>query len=589
MNRIAIMDMSLANMIAAGEVVERPSSVVKELVENAIDAHATLITIEINNIGLDSIIVTDNGSGMTLDDLKLSFLRHATSKVFKKDDLNHIETLGFRGEALPSIASVAKLTIQSRTENSDGYFIHVENSKLVDEGSIAMNQGTKVIVKELFYNTPARFKYIRSEIAEKNAVIEVFEKLALSHPYIQFKLIIDQKEYKKTLGNGSVKALVEYVYGKNMSLSMKELHTQIGKIKIDAYLLDPKFSKTKRNDVNIFINSRYVKNYTISQAVIEGYNSFLMTNKYPITLVYLSIDPTLVDVNVHPQKMEVKLANELMLAYALTPQIKEALEEGALPIRETIKEVKKEIFKVEKQDIFTFEEVKVTPKEEVTYIEKKDLTNESIDFTEELLIEEVKEEVEVVRTNEPKIPSFDYIGTFRGTYLLFQNETGLFMIDQHAAAERIRYEYYIDKVGELKADYYELLVPHQLFLSLKDVELVNHFEDLLKNIGFIIKNDKLYAHPTWLHESEIEKAVESIIEQLNDYQDVDLKKLRNQLAKDISCKGAIMANHQLSMQEIDKLIDNLRKCNNPYTCPHGRPVLIKLSNYDVEKMFKRIV
>lgn len=584
MSKIAIMDMSLANMIAAGEVVERPSSVVKELVENAIDAQATIITIEVNNIGLQSITVTDNGSGMSLEDLKLSYLRHATSKVFKKDDLNHIATLGFRGEALPSIASVAKLTIQSRMANQDGYFIHVENSKLVTEGSIAMNQGTKVTVNELFYNTPARFKYIRSEITEKNAIIEVFEKLALSHPNIQFKLIIDEKEYKKTLGNGSIKALIEYVYGKNMSESLKELHTTIGKIKIDAYLLDPKFSKSKRTDVNIFINSRYVKNYTISQAIIEGYNSFLMTNKYPITLVYLSIDPTLVDVNVHPQKMEVKLANELMLAYALTPEVKKALESGMLPIRETIKEVKKEIFKVEKQDIFTFE-----PKEVIkeTIILEENIESNYIEKPK--VVEEIVHEVIEEQTFIEKIPSFDYIGTFRGTYLLFQNETGLFMIDQHAAAERIRYEYYIDQVANLSSDFYELLVPHQLLLTLKDQELISYYKDLLRSYGFIINQDKLHAHPTWLKEDEIEKAFDAILEQLNDYQEIDLKKLRNQLAKDISCKGAIKANHQLSMSEIDKLINDLRGCKNPYTCPHGRPVLIKLSNYDIEKMFKRIV
>lgn len=583
MQKIAIMDMALANLIAAGEVVERPSSVVKELMENAIDANSTIITVEINNMGLQSIIVTDNGTGMSVDDLRLSFLRHATSKVNKKDDLNQISTLGFRGEALPSIAAVAKLNIQSRMKDTDGYLIQIENSKIINETSIAMNQGTKVSVNELFYNTPARFKYIRSEISEKNAIYEVFEKIALSHPNIQFKLIMDGKEYKKTLGNGSIHALIEYIYGKNTTEGMKILNTSIGKINIEAYLLDPKFSKSKRNDVNLFINSRYVKNYAISQSIIEGYNSFLMTNKYPICLIYLTIDPSLVDVNVHPQKMEVKLANEVMFAYALTPKIKETLEQGILPIRETIKEVKKEIFKVEKQDIFQssmIEEPIFSPSEHSVFIEPKEIIktqlNEKIETNS---YEEVEE----------KIPYFEYIGTFRGTYLLFQNETGLYLIDQHAAAERVRYEYYINEVANINHEYFELLIPHQLLITNSDYQTLYAYHDLLKNYGFNFKNEKLVSHPAWLKLTEVDDAIKAIIDQLNDFGDIDLKRLRNMLAKDMSCKGAIKANHQLSVLEIDKLMNDLRKCMNPYTCPHGRPVLIKLSNYDVEKMFKRIV
>lgn len=341
MHDITIMDMALANTIAAGEVVERPASVVKELIENSIDAGAKQIIVEVNQMGLESIIVTDDGFGMSKLNLSKAVLRHATSKIFKISDLNQISTLGFRGEALPSIASVSKLEIMSRVRGSDGYQISVVNSKQSEIGHASLNPGTKVIVRELFYNTPARFKYIKSEYAEKNAITDVVFKQALSHPNISFQLIMDGKLIKKTLGNGSIPELIDTIYGKNMSDGLKSLSHEMGKIKIKGYLLDPKFVRSKRNDISIFINHRFVKNYALTQSVIEGYHTYIMTQKYPIALIYMDIDPSLVDVNVHPQKMEVKLANEKMISFSLTPIIKNTLESGRIPIRETIQEVKK--------------------------------------------------------------------------------------------------------------------------------------------------------------------------------------------------------------------------------------------------------
>jgi DNA mismatch repair protein MutL len=568
MKNIAIMDMVLANTIAAGEVVERPASVVKELVENAIDAEAKNITIEVNNMGLESIIVTDDGFGMSKENLHKAFLRHATSKIFKLSDLNDIRSLGFRGEALPSILSVSKIEIMSRTKDSDGYYLKLMDSKVVDEGVAVLNQGTKIIVKELFYNTPARFKYMKSEYAEKNAVNEIFDKLTLSHPDISFKLFMDNKLIKSTLGNGQMPQLIEAIYGKNITLGMKTLHTFIGKIKVDAYLMDPKYVRSKRNDINLFINQRYIRNYAISQSIIEGYQTFLMTNKYPLVLLYLTLDPSLVDVNVHPQKMEAKLANERMFAYQLAPEIKNALESGLMPIRETITEVRKDLFKPAIMDIFEL------AKNEDVVLTKA--------FNEEKIVYDNIETIE-------KLPFFEYIGTLSGTYLLYQNDTGLFMMDQHAAAERIRYEYYENKAGKLLGDYYELIVPKSLFITEQDAHVLNQYNKLLSEIGFEFKDMNIIKHPTWLRDEELDTAVLSLIDQLNKDGQVDLKTLRNKLAKDIACKGAIKANKQLSIAEIQKLENDLRQCMNPYTCPHGRPVLIKLSNYDIEKMFKRIV
>lgn len=561
MSKIIVMDMSLANLIAAGEVVERPSSVIKELVENALDAKANHITIEIEQAGLKRIVVTDNGTGMDQADIKLAFLRHATSKVYKKQDLTQIQTLGFRGEALPSIASVAKIKLSSRMKDQDGYFVLYVDNKLDNEGLIAMNVGTKVEVEDLFFNTPARFKYLRSEYAEKHAITDLVDKLCLSHPNVAFRLIIDGKQTRQTLGQGSIQALVEEIYGKQAILGMKHMKTSIAKIEVDAYLVNPSFVRSKRSDVNIFINHRFIRNYAISQSIIDGYSSYLMTQKYPIALVYITIDPSLIDVNVHPQKMEVKLANEMMFAYALTPLIKATLDEGKFPIKETLKEIHKEINEPVIQNLFEIEPLK----------------NEEVNTLQE--------------TSMPilKLPIMEYIGTLNGTYLLFQNHEGLFLMDQHAAAERIRYEYYAEKVGSLNSNRFELLIPKGLLISKLDGELLNQFSDALKDIGFIVENGFLHAHPVWLRENEIDVAIESIVNQLHDYQTIDLKRLRNQLAKDISCKGAIKANHQLSRKEIEALVDDLKTCANPYTCPHGRPVMIKLTTYDIEKMFKRIV
>ena len=561
MSKIIVMDMSLANLIAAGEVVERPASVVKELVENALDAKANQITIEIEQAGLKKIVVTDNGTGMDQGDIKLAFLRHATSKVYKKQDLTQIQTLGFRGEALPSIASVSKIKLSSRMKDQDGYFVLYADNKLENEGLISMNVGTKVEVEDLFFNTPARFKYLRSEYAERHAITDLVDKLCLSHPFVAFKLIVDGKQIRQTLGQGSIHALVEEIYGKQATSGMKHLKTSIAKIDVDAYLVNPSFVRSKRSDVNIFINHRFIKNYAISQSVIDGYSSYLMTQKYPIALVYISIDPSLIDVNVHPQKMEVKLANEMMFAYALTPEIKATLDEGKFPIKETLKEIYKEVSEPVIQSLFEIE-----PE-----------MNESVDILQE------------VATPTLKLPMMEYIGTLNGTYLLFQNHEGLFLMDQHAAAERIRYEYYAQKVGELNSNRFELLIPKALLISKLDGELLNQFHIALKDIGFVIENGFLHAHPVWLREDEIDVAIESIVNQLHDYQTIDLKRLRNQLAKDISCKGAIKANHQLSRKEIDALVDDLKACANPYTCPHGRPVMIKLTTYEIEKMFKRIV
>ncbi|CCV64297.1 DNA mismatch repair protein MutL [Alteracholeplasma palmae J233] len=593
MPKISILDATLSNMIAAGEVVERPSSVIKELVENALDAFANQIIIEVQNMGLHTIKVTDNGIGMSKEDAKLAFLRHATSKIKNKNDLSMIKTLGFRGEALPSIASVAKVKLETKTEDSEGYFVVFNGNELITEGTAVINQGTAVTVNDLFYNTPARFKYLKSEIAEKNAIIELFDKLALSYPSVQFILKIDDKEVKRTIGNGHVLTTMETIYGNQVTKNNFTFELEYQKINVKGYLMNPYNSRSRKKDINLFINQRYVKNYALTQAVVDGYHSFMMVNKYPIASIYITIDPSLVDVNVHPQKTEVKLINEQLLKFQIEQKIKETLISKPVELKE-IKRDKEEVFSYKKENLFT-EKVVEHPqyiKEESTFFfkPKEEVKKEEPFFSKkETLSNHPEVEIQEEAIKRTKLPDFDYIGTFSGTYLMFQNQDGLYLMDQHAAAERIRYEKYYKKLSEPRKEVKQLLLARPVLLPENDLAKIELYEKQLSEYGFLFSNQKIIGLPIWLDEDAIEETLETLLTMLSEDGKIEIIKLRDQLAKDMSCKGAIKANHQLSIHEINEIMKNLKECDNPYTCPHGRPVFIHFTHYEIEKMFKRIV
>lgn len=553
MTKILKMDERLANMIAAGEVVERPSSIVKELVENAIDADANVIRIEIFDVGMTKIQVTDNGSGMNLEDALLAFERHATSKIKTEYDLSRIHTLGFRGEALAAIQAVAKVTLKTKTETDDGVQVIYHGGHFINHEKATLNRGTIVIVEDLFYNTPARFKYIKSEQAEKNQIIDIFDRLALANPAVRFQLWIDGKLTKETFGQNDFQQLIDQIYGTSFAKDLITFKERMQNIDIEGYLVSPKISRTRKKDISLFVNQRYIRNYRLTQAVIDGYHSFLMVNKYPIAVIHLTIDPQLLDVNVHPQKLEIKLMNESLLAFQIEQEIKRALEQKTHAIPERF------------QDIYH-------PKEEQYVVQQ-------------FLFESEAESPET----SPKIPDLEFIGIFSGTYLLFQNEKGLYFIDQHAAEERIRYEYYYEKLGQPQKSQRHLLIPYHPELTKMDWLIIHKHEEQLKEYQFAFKNEQLVGCPVWLRETEIDIALQDIVEQLSETNTVDLAKLRDALAKDISCKSSIRANHRISPLEIQQLVKDLRACKNPYTCPHGRPTIIKLSHYDVERMFKRVV
>jgi DNA mismatch repair protein MutL len=559
MSVIRKMDNRLANMIAAGEVVDRPSSIVKELIENAIDAHATSIDIEIYDVGMKKILVSDNGSGMDFSDAHLAFERHATSKINSEKDLNHIYTLGFRGEALAAIAAVSKVSLKTKMKDSNAIEVIYHGGHFVKDNETSLNTGTIITVEDLFYNTPARFKYIKSETAERYAIIDIFDRLALANPKVRFKLFVDEKLVKQTYGNDDFNQLIDQIYGSKITNDMIKFNHKFQNIEIKGFLISPKISRSRKKDISIFVNHRYIKNYKLIQAVVDGYHSFLMTGKYPIALIHLSMDPQLLDVNVHPQKYEVKFVNELILAFQIEHYIRQALEKKTHTISDRYQEIKK--VPQETYEVF------------------------HLDF-EEVIEENKNDDYE---KHEPKIPSFDYIGIFAGTYLLFQNHEGLFLVDQHAAQERIRYEHYFEKLGNPNSQIRQLLIAQELHVTSSDLEVINQYIDQFKKYQFIIENNKIIGLPTWLREQEIDKAIEEMISQLSEKESIDLKILRDHLAKDISCKGSIKANHYINKQEVDILMSDLRLCKNPYYCPHGRPTIIKLTHYDVERMFKRVV
>ena len=556
------MDSRLANMIAAGEVVDRPASVIKELIENAIDAKSTQISVEVFDMGMSKMVVTDNGVGMDKVDAHMAFSRHATSKIKDEYDLSHIKTLGFRGEALAAISSVSKVTLKTRQENSDGFMVIYEGGHFVSDGAATLNKGTSVEVENLFFNTPARFKYIKSDLAEKNMIIDIFDRLALAHPEIRFSLMMDGKKLKETYGNRDFHQLIDRIYGSKMTEGMITFKETVQKIHLEGYLLSPSISRSRKKDISIFVNGRYIKNYALVQAVIDGYHSHMMVGKYPIALIHIEIDPSLLDCNVHPQKYEVKFVNEMILAYHIEGYVKQALEMSRHEIPETIKEVVKDIDK----EVFT---------------------------PLQMTFEEVREELHVLEEEKHtthKLPDMEYIGTFSGTYLLFQNEDGMYLVDQHAAAERVRYEYYMKALQHPAKAKKMMLVGLKLKLTDLDFSVIKKHRGDFELFGFTFNDDfELIEIPTWLLDDEIEIAVEAMVSMLEDHGKIELLKLRDALAKDISCKGAIKANKALSLKEVEHLMKMLQVSLNPYHCPHGRPTIIKLSHYDIERMFKRVV
>lgn len=593
MGKIIQLEDSLSNLIAAGEVVENMASVVKELVENAIDANSMDIRIDLLESGLNEIKVTDDGDGMSLEDMKMSVKRHATSKIKTSHDLFHIGTLGFRGEAIPSIASVSHLEIIS-SEGEIGHRIFLLKGELKEEGEYAPRKGTVVSVKYLFYNTPARLKHLKATNTELSFIVDYINKMSLSHPEIGFTLTNNNRQLFKSPGSSDYLKVLSNIYSLDIIKNMVYFENENQYFKISGYLTKPMFTRSSRNHVTLIANRRMIKNNKIINAVTEGYRTYLPVGKYPIVFLKIDLDPLLIDVNIHPQKLEVKFTEERMLLSLIRNTITEKLRTLML-----IPEMKEKVVETE----YKYEKLNLN----TTIEEKPNLVKE--DFVNYIsnLVEKKKEELEVPLTEKyhdpikeiitpksDKLPELEYIGQYLGTYLLTQNEEGLYIIDQHAAAERIRYENYYKRMSSVDVETYELLVPITLDLSNREVIALRDNLDTLKPLGLtLIPNNyngvDITHVPTWFIQNYEKDYAEEMVKYVLEGKDVTIGDVRDSLAKNLSCKHSIKANKFINKNEIEKLLHDLSLCENPYTCPHGRPVIIKFTVADIEKMFKRIM
>ena len=584
MSRIKLMDEILANKIAAGEVIEKCVSIVKELVENSIDAKSSKIKIELLSSGVEEIKVIDDGIGMDESDALLAFQRHATSKLLSEDDLFKISSLGFRGEALPSIASVSEVSLKTSTGNV-GTHILIKGGKLITNEKSDSRCGTEIIVRKLFYNTPARLKHLGSLYAELANIVDYVNRIALSYPNISFTLINDSKEILHTDGSGNLLKVINNIYGINITKKMIEINNTDGEYEIYGYISMPEVTKGNRNHIITIVNGRVVKNSEINRCINDSYHTYKPDDKYPIVVLNIKVDTSLTDVNIHPTKQDIKFSKLEELKELIDSTIKENLNKIRLiPKIEATDEIPLTNTFV-KDNIYSEDTIKIDDKptyEEVTLdlSIKEDTNNYDNNYKEKISID------------KPKVPMMYPVGLVKGTYIICQNEEGMYLIDQHAANERVNYEYYLYAINN-KEDIIEMLVPINIELPTNEYIILKENLDLLRSMQFEIEEFGINtfiirSHPTWLplgyEESAIRKIIDLIVIKEKDF---DKYKFNDRVAMTVACKASIKANDNISIDEMTTLINRLRNCNNPYTCPHGRPTIIFYSNYELEKLFKR--
>ncbi|WP_226618993.1 DNA mismatch repair endonuclease MutL [Cytobacillus firmus] len=640
MGKIIQLDDSLSNKIAAGEVVERPASVVKELMENSIDAGSTIIEIEVEEAGLAKIRIIDNGDGIEEDDVLNAFHRHATSKIKDENDLFRIRTLGFRGEALPSIASVSRIEMKTSTGDA-GTRVVIEGGKVDVMEKAPGRKGTDLTVTDLFFNTPARLKYMKTIHTELGNITDVVNRLALAHPEVAIRLIHNERKLLQTNGNGDVRQVLAAIYGINIVKKMVRIEASSLDFKISGYAALPEITRASRNYISTMINGRFIKNYSLAKAIQEGYHTLLPIGRYPIVLLNIDMDPLLVDVNVHPSKMEVRLSKEHELNELVSGALKAAFKKEELipsgftqpkslkpkseqtalnldhlpeqreQVSSFVRETREEAVR-QNSDRAVLQSSQ-SPPAEPQAAKTPDLQDApSMDFSpssEELpqadphifQSEEPRAAgmeqffAETATVEEPsRVPQLYPIGQMHGTYIFAQNDRGLYIIDQHAAQERIKYEYFREKVGQVESELQEMLIPLTFEYSTDDYIKIDEYKGELEKVGVFLEQFGhnsfiVRSHPQWLPKGEEQEIIEDMIEQLLAMKRVDIKKLREEAAIMMSCKASIKANHHLRNDEIQALLDELRRSSDPFTCPHGRPIIIHYSTYEMEKMFKRVM
>ena len=590
MSRIKVMDELLSNKIAAGEVVEKVVSIVKELVENSIDAKATMIKVDLKEAGLREITVTDNGIGMDKNDAQLAFQRHATSKLYTDDDLFNINSLGFRGEALPSIAAVSDVVLKT-CQDDVGTQIHIKGGKILENKPSEGRIGTQITVTNLFYNTPARLKHLSSPYAELAGVTEYVNKMALSYPKVKFILTNDEKELLNTDGSGNLLKVIKSIYGLDIAKKMLPIEISNDDYEVSGYISLPEVNRSSRNHMTVLVNGRVIKNQYLNRIINDAYFSFKEDTRYPIVVIKITADPILVDVNIHPSKQDIKFSNFEDLKNMRSEVIKKTIISKLLIPKREVKE----------QPTVKYENLSLNLErnsisEEPSLLDKQKLTN-LVNFNYEPNNELDNEEEPSYIEERPKetLPELYPIGLALGTYIVCENERGIYLIDQHAAEERINYEKNSYLLAHPNNDVISPLIPMIIELPNNEFIIAKEKLDIIKSYNidieeFGINSFRVISHPTWFPKGNEEKIVRRIIEEIvNKGKDFSLAKFNNSLAALISCKMSVKANTRITKEAQEEIINKLRKCNNPFNCPHGRPTIINFTTYEIEKMFKRVV
>lgn len=584
MNKIKVMDEILANKIAAGEVVEKTMNVVKELVENAIDAQSNEIKIELIDSGVKEVKVIDNGIGMDREDATLAFSRHATSKLKNLDDLFNIESLGFRGEALPSIASVSN--IELKTSNGvTGTYLTLSGGKDMHLEESDLQQGTTITVKDLFYNTPVRLKYLKNLYVELANITEYVNKMALSYPDIKFTLINNKKILLDTDGKGDLRKVIYQIYGADITKKMIEISGENDDYYIHGYISYPEMTKSNRSAITTLVNGRVIKNNELNKIIIDAYHTYIPKDKFPIIVLNIDVDPILIDINIHPTKMDIKFSKmdtlkelvfdaiskelkRLTLIPTISTRTEEAVRETTIPLYNAFKNE-------EKTPKTTYEE---------TILDLSD-TKDSFIVAES----EETEEVEILPRIKKMIPR----GIVYSTYIIAENEDGMYIIDQHAAAERINYEKVLKSLKE-KVISIDLLIPVKVELATNEFLIVKNHLDILKDYGFEaeefgINTIIIRSHPNWIPDDITEECIRKVVDIIISKGSFDFDQFVWRMAATMACRMSVKANDYLSYEDQVWLLETLRQCENPFTCPHGRPTIITYTKYDLEKLFKRSI
>ncbi|SDY98921.1 DNA mismatch repair endonuclease MutL [Thermoactinomyces sp. DSM 45892] len=633
MGKIRVLDEQLANQIAAGEVVERPASIVKELVENAIDAKADKITVQLEEGGISYIRVSDNGSGMEREDAVIAFERHATSKIQRERDLFQIQTLGFRGEALPSIASVAKVELKTAEDASElATLLTIEGGQLLHTEDTSRSRGTDVVVRDLFYNTPARLKYLKTVNTEVSQVADVMGRLALSCPDLSFTLIHNGKELFRTPGDGKLLHVIHAIYGKQVASQMMQVGGEDGDFQLSGLISKPELTRSNRSYLSIILNGRYVRSISISQSILRAYGTLLPNGRYPIGVIQMRMDPKLVDVNVHPTKLEVRLSKERELCQLIEQSVQSALHKQRLvpqamgaatiksvapkpeqselsftPARSNEWEVQERASlwhdnpqtKVEEKKVIERQLVqeKFSPPPYVNPIPdpvEEKIEPELPDIVEQAESRNLNTIDESIEATNSRFPLLLPLAQVHGTYIVAQSDDGFYLVDQHAAHERVYYEVFYHRMGEKNRTQQSLLIPLTIECTIPEAKILENYLEELQDWGLDLEpfggnTFMIRAYPSWFPKENEVDLIHEIILYLKDHGKVDVAVLRDASAKMMSCKAAIKANRHLRHEEMESLFHQLSECENPFTCPHGRPIFVHFTTYELEKMFKRVM